>query len=107
MKKLLNFLKRKLRNWLFDDETKTVNHQIINYPHEMIRYRARHEISHYTMDQLKGEDRGYFMHNIKNIIVKDIVDQLLKDNVINFEQYDACHNPDLKTIIEAELKVIK
>lgn len=52
-----NWLKKKLRKWLFSEDEFTVNHRIINVPAEVITIQSRHQISSRELDEMINHGR--------------------------------------------------
>jgi len=50
--RMKQWLKEKLRKWLFTEDEFTVNHRVINVPAEVITLQSRHQISSRELDEM-------------------------------------------------------
>lgn len=82
-----NWLKRKLRDWLFADEPRTriTEHRLINVPAEVITLRSQHEISSRELHEMINHGRltkEAAMQLIHNEACEKLFDEIKKGGFI-------------------------
>lgn len=108
-----NWIKEKLRNWLFKEEM-TVTHRVINVPSEIITLRSRHQIPTLELDEMVRSGRltkDAAIQLIQNEASNNLLEQLKDGGFIETTHFTSGNymytNPGTEEIIELKLTVAK
>lgn len=92
----------------------TSNSSIIQIPTQTLRFRVQRDISQFQNIYGNSTDIGMSMEMIKAAMAKELMDQIIKSNAIEFKSYKQMYNGtggmagiQDPSVIEAEILVIK
>jgi hypothetical protein len=105
-----NWLKKKLRDWLFEDERpNTIEHRVINVPAEIITLRSRHQVSSQQLDEMIRAGRltkETAIQLIQTEAAHNLLEQIRKGGFLETTHFTNSHLAELGTMENIELKLM-
>jgi hypothetical protein len=108
-----NWLKRKLKHWLFPEGEYTHQHRVINIPAEVVTLRSRHQISSRELDEMIRSGRltkDAAMQLIYNEAVEKLFNEIRRGGFIqsnHMTQHSFLTELGTNEVLELQLLICK